>query len=80
MKKPEYQDRDFGESLRLFTVERSALLETLRSLSTAEWLRGATFTATTLGRDGTVLSYAERIASHEVHHFDQFERIVQDLR
>jgi hypothetical protein len=42
-----------------------------------DWSRGATFTATTLGREATVLDYAKRIADHEARHLGQLQRTVE---
>jgi hypothetical protein len=72
--KTNYRQQSFDDLLREFSVERGILVETLGGLGPAAWARGATFTGTTLGRSGTVLSYARRIADHETHHLDQFRR------
>jgi hypothetical protein len=40
----------------------------LSRLDTPGWSRRTTFTGITLGREATVLSYATRIADHEVLH------------
>jgi uncharacterized damage-inducible protein DinB len=77
IRKTDYLDQAFGESLRAFTREREALLGTLRDLEPIDWSRGATFTATTPGRDGTVLGYAKRIAHHEVQHMGQIHRTIR---
>src|SRR4051812_11555959 len=77
MKKTDYLGRDFRETLHAFSERRAVLVTTLRALSANSWARGATFTGTTLGRAGTVLSYASRIADHEVRHLDQLRRTVK---
>lgn len=77
MKKSDFLARDFHESLRAFTQERTALLATLGALDAPGWTRGATFTGTTLGKEATVLSYATRIAEHEVGHLDQLRRTLK---
>ena len=74
IKKTNYLEQSFHDLLREFSEERGNLLGTLRALDPVGWSRGATFTGTTLGRAGTVLSYARRIADHEMHHLDQFRR------
>ncbi len=74
IKKTNYLQQPFDDLLRDFAQGRGALVRTLGALEPAEWARGATFTGTTLGRSGTVLSYARRIADHELHHLDQFRR------
>jgi uncharacterized damage-inducible protein DinB len=76
-KKTDYLQQSFGETLRAFSQQRAALLGTLSKLGANGWARGATFTATTLGREATVLSYAMRIADHEVRHLDQLRRTVK---
>lgn len=74
MKKTDFLEQDFRESFESFTVARARLVETLSALPARDWLRGATFTATTLGREATVLSYARRIADHEAQHLEQIRR------
>lgn len=76
IRKTDFLDQDFRSALRAFTKQRSELLATLRGLQAKDWARGATFTGTTLGRNGTVLAYAARIADHEVRHLDQIRRTV----
>ena len=74
IKKTDYLQQSFRENLRAFSDQRAVLLGALRPLGVSGWSRGATFTATTLGRDAGVLSYAIRIADHEVRHLDQLRR------
>lgn len=76
IRKTDYLQQGFGETLRAFSAHRAALIGTLGKLGAGDWTRGATFTATTLGREATVLSYATRIADHEVRHLDQLRRTV----
>ena len=57
--------QSFRDNLRAFSHQRAVLAGTLSKLGVSDWARGATFTATTLGREATVLSYAIRIADHE---------------
>jgi len=77
IRKTDYLQQNFRETLRGFTQQRAALVRTLKALRASDWERGATFTATTLGRKGTVLGYARRIADHEVRHLDQLRRTVK---
>ncbi len=42
-----------------------------------DWLRGATFTGTTKGREQTVLSYAQRMVQHEIEHCEQIEKLLE---
>ena len=74
IKKTDYLQQDFRETLRKFSEQRAGLVTRLRKLPAGGWTRSATFTGTTSGRDGTVLSYANRIAEHEVRHLDQLRR------
>jgi DinB family protein len=76
IKKTDYLQVSFRDTLRAFSDERMVLVKTLTKLTASDWARGATFTATTLGRRATVLSYATRIADHEVRHLDQLRRTV----
>lgn len=73
----DYLQQDFADSLQAFSHQRAILLDTLSGLDAAAWLRPATFTATTLGREATVLSYATRIADHEVGHLGQLHRTIK---
>ncbi len=74
IRKTDYLQQNFRETLRRFSEQRAALVARLGKLTSSGWTRGATFTGTTLGRNGTVLSYATRIADHEVRHLDQLRR------
>jgi hypothetical protein len=76
IRKTDYLEQSFSDSLKEFSKRRAGLIARLRELDARGWSRGATFTATTLGRDGTVLSYAKRIADHEAQHLDQIRRTV----
>ena len=77
IKKTDYLQQDFRDTLRRFSEQRAVLVTRLRKLTSSGWTRGATFTGTTSGRDGTVLSYATRIAGHEVRHLDQLRRTLK---
>lgn len=74
IKGTDYLEQGFHDSLREFSGARAGLVEALGSLEAAGWSRPATFTGTALGRDATVLSYAKRIAEHELRHLDQLRR------
>ena len=76
IRKTDYLQQSFRDSLRAFSQRRATLLETLSRLDASGWSRRATFTATTLGREATVLSYATRIADHEVRHLGQLRRTI----
>ena len=77
IKKTDYLRQTFRDSLREFSRRRVVLVGTLRGLDAIHWSRPATFTGTTRGRKATVLSYAQRIADHEVRHLDQLRRTVR---
>jgi uncharacterized damage-inducible protein DinB len=77
IRKTDYLQQDFRETLRKFSEQRAGLVTRLRKLPAGGWTRSATFTGTTSGRDGTVLSYANRIAAHEVRHLDQLRRTLK---
>jgi hypothetical protein len=79
IRKTDYLNQDFRDSLRAFADRRAVLVKTLNKLEAKAWSRRATFTATTLGRDATVMSYATRIAEHEVGHLGQLQRTVKAL-
>jgi hypothetical protein len=76
IKKTDYLQQSFHDSLRAFSHRRAILVGTLSQLDAIDWSRRATFTATTLGREATVLGYATRIADHEMRHLDQLRRTV----
>jgi hypothetical protein len=76
IRKTDYLEQSFRDSIRAFSDQRAALVEILNGLDPVDWSRRATFTGTTLGRDATVLIYAKRIADHEVQHLEQLRRTV----
>jgi DinB family protein len=77
IRKTDYPGAEFRASLQAFTHQRRELLRALKGLATKDWSRSATFTATTRGREQTVLSYACRIAEHESKHCDQIEAVLK---
>lgn len=74
IKRTDYLEQGFRDSLRAFSEARAGLVATLGALDVAGWSRRATFTGTTLGRDATVFIYAKRIVDHELGHLDQLRR------
>ena len=80
IRKTDYLQQNFRDSLRAFSHRRATLVETLSRLDARGWSRRATFAATTLGGEATVLSYATRIADHEVRHLGQLSRTVRARR
>jgi hypothetical protein len=79
IKKTNYPEQDFHTSLEAFTKQRNELLQTLKALKINDWLRGATFTATTEGREHTVFSFARRMARHEDEHCIQIEALLKEI-
>lgn len=77
IRKTDYLEQAFRDTLKGFSERRAELVTTLATLPPSAWTRGATFTGTTLGRGGTVFSYATRIVDHEVRHLDQLRRTVK---
>src|SRR5262245_2927672 len=77
IKRTDYLQQSFRDSLIAFRRVRVALVKALSELDAADWSRGATLRGTTLGREGTVLGYAMRIADHEAQHMAQLQRTVQ---
>ena len=73
IKKTGYPELEFHQSLEAFTEQRNELVRFLKTLDLEDWSRGATFTATTRGREQTILSYAQRIVRHENEHCEQME-------
>ena len=74
IKRTDFLERSFAESMHLFAEERTRLVSRLGALPPGDWQRGATFTGTTLGREATVRGYTSRIASHERGHLEQIRR------
>ena len=80
MKKTNYTTQNFHDSLKAFSWQRHELLTALGGLKPADWSRGATFTATTRGREQNILSYAQRIANHESDHSNEMDVRLSSLR
>jgi hypothetical protein len=76
IRKTNYSTLEFRGSLEGFTRQRNELLQMLKALAVEDWSRGATFTGTTKGREQTILSYAQKIAQHEVEHCLQIEKLL----
>ena len=77
IKKTDYVQQSFRDSLTVLSRGRVTLVEALSGLDAIDWSRGATFTATTLGREASVLSYSKRIADHEAKHLSQLQRTLK---
>lgn len=79
IKKTNYLELEFKTSFRAFDQQREDLLKTLRALPAEAWLRRASVKAATRVREETVLSYAERLAEHELGHCEQIDRVLSAL-
>ena len=77
IRKTEYLKLEIRTSLAGFIKQREELLKSLKALKIEGWARGATFTGTVKGREQTVLSYARRIAQHEIDHCEQVAAILK---
>ena len=77
IRRTDFLERSFAESVRLFSEARKRLVGRLGAIAPEAWHRGATFTGTTLGRAATVLTYASRIARHEQGHLLQIQRTLE---
>lgn len=75
LRKTNYAEVPFAESLAVFATERAALLEKLKPLTLAQWSRSATIKE----REHTVFSQARRMALHEEGHCAQIEELVGKL-
>jgi hypothetical protein len=73
IKKTSYPELEFHQSLEAFTKQRNELVGFLKTRDLEDWSRGATFTATTRGREQTILSYVQRMLKHENEHCEQIE-------
>jgi hypothetical protein len=76
IRKKDYPTQEFHASLQAFTAQREQLVAALKPLPLKDWSRGATFTATTRGREQTVFSYVQRMAEHERGHCEQIEALL----
>lgn len=77
IRKTDYLDLEFRESLIAFTNQRLELLRALKGLAIEDWSRSATLTATRKSREETVFGYAWRIAEHENRHCEQIEAVLK---
>jgi hypothetical protein len=73
IKKTNYPQLPFHESLQTFTAQRKKLLKILKRLSSEDWSRAATIK----GREHTVFMQVRRMATHENAHCEQIESLLQ---
>jgi hypothetical protein len=72
IRRTNYLQLQFHDSLAAFARQRESLLAVLRSLAPDDWSRGASID----GRVHTVFTQARRMALHERDHLDQIEETV----
>ena len=70
-----YTDASYAANVQVFTLERAALLNVLRRLPEAGWIRAGQIE----GRSHTVFSQTRRMALHEVEHRQQIEALMAGL-
>lgn len=80
IKQMDYSQLEFQLSLDAFTRQREGLLDVLRSLPDASWLRGATMTGSGRPIRRTALSFAQRLVKHERPHLKQIARVAAAMR
>ena len=80
IKRTDYRELQFAESLGAYTQQRAELMKALESLSPNEWKRSATVTGAGAPLVRTVDGYAQRIARHERPHLKQIERAANAAR
>jgi hypothetical protein len=73
IKKTDYPQLPFRESLKAFTAQRKKLLKVLKRLSFEDWLRSAKIK----GHEHTVFMQVRRMAIHENVHCEQIESLLQ---
>jgi hypothetical protein len=73
VRKTDYPELAFHESLQAFVRQRAELLDTLKKLDVEGWSRGAIIK----GRTHTVFSQAQRLAHHENIHCEQIEVLLK---
>jgi hypothetical protein len=75
IRKTNYPNLSFRESLDEFTDQRRQLLITLNQLNYGDWSRGALIN----GRRHTIFSQARRMAKHEIVHCEQIEELIRTM-
>ena len=75
IRKTDYPQLDFHESLPAFAQQRCQLLNMLNNLERADWSRAAMIKE----RQHTIFTQARRMAHHEITHCEQLEALVKKL-
>jgi len=73
IKKTNYPELPFHESLQIFAKQRRELLKVLKSLLFEDWSRAALIK----GQEHTVFTQVRRMAMHEEVHCDQIEEMLK---
>ena len=73
IRKTDYPDRAFQESLAAFAADRTAFVQLLRGLTRDQWLRSADLKGR---RTESVLDCAEYLVAHEAPHLEQIEALI----
>jgi len=73
IKKTNYPELSFHESLHVFVTQRRDLLKVLKNLLFADWSRAALMK----GKEHTVFTQVRRMAMHENVHCDQIEEMLK---
>lgn len=79
LKKTDYLDQDFYQSLSAFTFQRDELLKRLNELQDEGWIRAATIVNPPKSRQQTVFHFVRRMAKHENQHWLQIESLLKNL-
>jgi hypothetical protein len=77
IRKTDYPEQNFHNSLEAFSQQRAEFLNILKGLKNEDWSRGAAFSGTTKGGNETVVSYVRRLAMHENEHCVQLEALLK---
>lgn len=80
IERTDYLEQDFQPSWQAYTVQRTALLDVLKSLPPESWSRSARVTGAGKALERTVHSYAQWMAEHERPHVKQIKSIASAMR
>ena len=75
LRKKDYPELAFSTSFQAFMEQRNQLLQTLATITSEDWSRGAVIN----GREQTVFDYAQRLAQHEHEHCAQIEALLKSM-
>lgn len=77
MRKTDYAEQPFQESLAVFVTEREELLALLADLPLEDWSRAAIVNQNGKERQQTVFTRVRQMAMHEVGHCEQIEELLK---